>query len=143
MFSNYHSLPLNPLLKYTVLCHKWTPISSLWFGKCCNKARHTNNFVDSLLHDKNERWNNTTFEPAQHFLTLIKQHLTDIECEKLNGESVIEIHGKKSVTMSAGTWNKLQQWYIHPHVSLGTLVYSTPLSKTNWALAHKNFSTLL
>lgn len=38
---------------------------------------------------------NSTFEPSQHFLTLIKQHQTDIACEKLKGETVVQIHRKK------------------------------------------------
>lgn len=52
---------------------------------------------------------NTTFEPAQHFLILIKQHQTDIACEKLKGEDVVQIHRKKKVTMLAGTLDKLWQ----------------------------------
>lgn len=46
---------------------------------------------------------------------------------------------EKNVATLAGILDKLQQWYIHHHISLGTLFYFIPLSKTNWALAHKNF----
>lgn len=47
------------------------------------------------------------FEPSQHFLTLIKQHQTDIACEKLKGETVVQIHRKKK--MLAGILDKLWQ----------------------------------
>lgn len=49
----------------------------------------------------------STFEPAQHFLTLIKQHQTDIACEKLKGETVVQIHREKK--MLAGVLDKLRQ----------------------------------
>lgn len=45
---------------------------------------------------------NSTFEPTQHFLTLIKQHQTDIACEKLKGETVVQIHRKKNVGRDFG-----------------------------------------
>lgn len=49
-----------------------------------------------------------TFEPAQHFLTLIKHHQIDIQCKELNDASVIQIH-RKNVAMLAGILDKLQQ----------------------------------
>lgn len=37
----------------------------------------------------------------------------------------------EKVAMLAGISDQLQQWYIHHHISLGTLVHYPTLSKTN------------
>lgn len=50
---------------------------------------------------------------------------------------------EENVLTLACILDKLEQWYIHYHIFMGTLFYFIKLSKTNWALAHKTILTLL
>ena len=69
------------------------------------------------------------FEPAQHFLTLLK-HTKLTYSEKILMVTMLNRFIEENVANLAGILDKLEQWYIHYHISIGTLFYFLKLSKT-------------
>lgn len=72
---------------------------------------------------------NPTFDPAHHLFTLIN-HTTQMHSVKsLMGRVFYQFIEKGCYV--GRDFDQLQQLHIHHHISLGTLVYCTTLSKTN------------